>query len=146
MPRGEHLKKPKVYRGKCMAADCRNQIRAGNFCNKHYVKAYLDLSLERGYNLGRKWVRRNTLALEVNQLTGIPLIKCLEIVRIMFDTIKDSMKNGEEVIIPGLGIFGVHKLNKYHYGYPAYFWPSKELREMLRSPKRNYTRKSKETP
>ena len=131
MPRGEHLKRPKVYRGKCMAADCRDQIRAGNFCGKHYVKAKLDLSPERGYNLGRKWIRRKTIALEVRDLTGLTFKQSLEIVGIILDTIKKAMKNGEEVYIPGFGYFGVHKFNRYQFGRPAYFWPAIELRRML---------------
>lgn len=122
---------PRIYSGNCIKFSCNLPIHANNLCNKHYLEDYFSREARSELDRGRRGVRRNTLAYEMYELTGIPYKKCLEIVNIIFKQMTEAINRGEEVKIPGFGIFGTHKFSKYHFGYPVYFWPSKELRKML---------------
>jgi hypothetical protein len=114
-----------------MVHNCKLPIRARNFCNKHYLKDYFSREPRKEESRGRRWTRRTTLAYEMNAVTGIPYKKCLEIVRIIFNIIADSIKRGEEVTIPGFGTFGKHNFDPHVFGYSVYFQPEKELRDMM---------------
>ena len=123
---------PRIYSGNCMVHECNLPMRAGNFCNKHYLKDYFSREPRNGYDRGKRWVRRNTLIQEVYELSGLTYEKSIQVVNAVLETIADAIKHGEEVQIPGFGIFGSRINSKYKSGYQIYFLPAKELQEMMK--------------
>lgn len=123
--------KGKFNQGKCLVNGCNNFSRASNMCNPHYLKYYFMNEPGGKLERGQRHFRRNSIAYEVSLLTGIPFEQSRRIVRNILDIIAKALKEGKEVSIPGFGYFGVHKFNKYVYGHPVYFWPSRELRSLV---------------
>ncbi len=119
------------YAGKCMIHNCKLPMHARNLCNKHYLKDYFSREPRSEASRGRRYVRRTTLAYEMNEITGIPYKKCLEIVRVIFNVITEAIKRGEEVTIPGFGTFGKHNFSKRWFGPAIYFQPERELQNMM---------------
>ncbi len=116
----------------CLIEGCNLPFRAKNMCNKHYLQEYFRVNRGGALDRGQRYFRRNSIAYEVHCLTGIPFEDARRIVRIIFNKITEGLKNGEEVRIPGFGVFGIHNRPVCVYGSPVYFWPSKELKEMVR--------------
>jgi len=86
------------------------------------------------YERGRKRFRRTSLVLELHELLGLPIRTCHKVINAIFDTILDGLRRGEQVKIPGFGIFDTHKKSKHYWGSSTYFRPAKELRYMVRHP------------
>jgi len=123
--------------GYCLVSGCYGPKRALNLCNKHYLELYFSQQPRSEYERGRKHYRRTSLALEVSQITGIPIKKCYKIINIILSTIKEGLKRGEQVYIPGFGIFDTHNRPVQGWGLSPYFRPAKELRWMVRHPDYN---------
>ena len=77
---------------------------------------------------------RYELVLMLNHLTEIPIKKCRVIVNTIFKTIASGLEKGEQVKIPGFGIFDTHDRPYEGWGLSPYFRPAKELKYMVRHP------------
>lgn len=121
-------KLPKTFTSKCLVHDCDLPMQAKNLCNKHYLREYFKNQPTNDYSRGMKWVRRNTLAYEMSEVTQLPFKTCRKILRIILNKITEALRQGEEVSIPGFGIFGLSKIKKGQ----VYFLPSRELQGMMK--------------
>jgi len=99
-------------------------MSAKNLCNTHYLQL---IPRVRG-----KRFSRNNIVQELNRTLGIPTRTGKKIVRAVFSTIIAGLKRGEQVKIPGFGIFDTHSLHYNPWGLSPYFRPSKELKYMIR--------------
>ena len=115
-----------IKTGLCLYTDCHKPKRVKNLCNTHYLRLFPRV---RG-----KYVGRYELVLMLNHLTEIPIKKCRVIVNTIFKTIQSGLERGEQVKIPGFGIFDTHDRPYEGWGLSPYFRPSKELKYMVRHP------------
>lgn len=108
---------------------------------KAYSKMYF-LSNRKVYGGLReaKMFRRDFLVREVAALCELTLPKARKVVNAILSSMRDSLKRGEEVSVPGFGKFLIHSRPKNVYGYPVYFVPSKQLVYLVKHP--NYGRES----
>ena len=110
----------------------RKPMRVQNLCNACYLKHYFARHPDRHYTQSVSY-RRSDLWTDLAALTNLKHKEAEAIVAVVLKVMADAIKRGEEISIPGFGLFGIR--SKIVFGTRrkwCYFLPAKELRDMVR--------------
>lgn len=108
---GPRTKRP--VQGQCLIEGCSAPMRAGNLCNRHYLKDYFSREPSNRYERGRRWIRRNTIATYVSALAGTTIDEAHSVINATLQTIVEALKRGETVTVNGFGTFSPDPRSKF---------------------------------
>lgn len=110
----------------CLIPNCNLPMRAGNYCNKHYLRDYLNPKTEKR--------RKRKIAQELSHILGIPRDEAYKLISAVQIAMTNALRRGETVHIAGFGIFDIKRKPKRKRRSPVFFKPAKELRYMVNHP------------